>query len=54
MRLALLAGGLMVLGGTAFGGQKTVIQSPPPPQEAGQVPLWSFDLKGDYTFGSRL
>src|SRR3984893_16633058 len=54
MRLALLAGGLMVLGGMAFGDEKRVIQSPPAPQEAGQVPLWSLDLKGDYTFGSRI
>ena len=54
MRLALLAGGLMVLGGLAFGDEKRVIQSPPAPQEAGQVPLWSLDLKGDYTFGSRI
>ena len=44
----------MVLGGMAFGDEKRVIQSPPARQEAGQVPLWSLDLKGDYTFGSRI
>jgi hypothetical protein len=54
MRLALLAGGLMVLGGMAFGDERRVIQSPPARQEAGQLPLWSLDLKGDYTFGSRI
>jgi hypothetical protein len=54
MRLALLAGGLMVLGGMAFGDEKRVIQSPPALQEAGQIPLWSLDLKSDYTFGSRI
>jgi Domain of unknown function (DUF6268) len=54
MRLVLLAGGLMVLGGMAFGDEKRVIQSPPALQEAGQIPLWSLDLKSDYTFGSRI
>jgi uncharacterized protein DUF6268 len=54
MRLALLAGGLMVLGGMAFGDEKTVIKSSQAPQATGQVPLWSLDLTGDYTLGSRI
>jgi Domain of unknown function (DUF6268) len=54
MRLVLLVGSLTVLATGVFGVEKAVIQSPPTQQEIRQVPLWSFDLKSDYTFGSRI
>jgi hypothetical protein len=53
VKFATLLAGLAIFAGGAIGGENSVIQSPPPPQQD-KAPLWSVDLNSDYTLGSKI
>jgi len=53
MRLQQFVCGLFICACGAFGGEKPAL-SPLTQGQESQVPLWSFDLKADYTSGSRI
>ena len=53
MKLAAILAGLVILGTIAKGGGTAVTQSASTEQKD-QAPLWSTDLTGDYTLGSKI
>lgn len=53
MRIWLVAG-LVALAGNALGVDTTASQADPAQPESTQGPIWSFDLNGSYTSGSRI
>jgi len=53
MTLRQFAFGLFICACGAFGGEKPALV-PPTQEQQNQAPLWSFDLKADYTSGSKI
>jgi hypothetical protein len=54
MRLQPLIWALFVGACNALGGERTIPLSPPAQEQQNQAPRWSFDLKSDYTLGSKI
>lgn len=54
MRLQPFVWALFIGACSALGGEKAVPLSTPAPEQQNEAPRWSFDLKSDYTLGSRI
>src|SRR5260221_13033134 len=54
MKLASSILGFLCLGEMAFAGGNALVQPSPPPSAENLGSLWSFELNGEYTFGSHV